>query len=170
MLERAKLKREIERTRASECRARAELETVTKLRRVEREETRAMRAALMEMNRDSKGEEVSRVRDSLRYESVLRIERAKREAVEAKRDELVELLQFALKKLTEAEVKMLDVSKIESDIKRTVDAIADERERSNDRTSRAMSAANGLLNRISEIYEERCARTREALERVSNLV
>lgn len=169
-LERAKLQREIERGRANERRARAELETVKSLRRAEREETRATRVALMEMNRDAKGEEVSRVRESLKYESALRIERAQREAVEAERDELVELLGFTRRKLAEAEVKMCDLAKIESDIKCIVDAIAGERERSNDRISRAMGVANGLLDRVSEIYDERRERTCEALDKVSRLV
>jgi hypothetical protein len=162
--ERARMRREIELGRASARKALVELETVKRLRRAEREETRATRAALMEINRDAKGEEVNRVRELVRYENALRDERARREAAEAERNELMEFLRAVRGKLVEADATVRGVGKLlANDVGQAVEAIVEDRERSTERATFAIDAAHGLIDRVSQVFEEGCSRRREVL-------
>ena len=53
------------------------------------------RAALMDLNRDAKHEEMNRVKELSRYESTIRSASARKEELESERDELTALLQLA---------------------------------------------------------------------------
>jgi uncharacterized protein involved in exopolysaccharide biosynthesis len=167
--ERGKLRKEMECHRASALKAKRELDMVKRLRDAERDELRATRAALMEMNRDAKGDEVNRVKEMTGFENTIRHERARREAAESERDELMDLLHMAHAKLEHADAKIRSVDRmIANDVRRVCDAINDERMRSIDCTVSNVGTTQTLLDRLSELYESRFAKSREALREISS--
>ncbi len=168
--ERAKLRREIERYRTSALKTARELERVKHLREAERDEARATRAALMESNRDAKAIDAERMRELGKYESMARRERERRKTVEAEKNELVEALRVACETLDWADVGMRGVhEKIQDDMQTTIDHMDESRVRDLERTISSVGATQTLLNRLSQMYDDTRARTRDALVELQNV-
>jgi len=116
--ERGKLRKEMECHRASALKAKRELDMVKRLRDAERDELRATRAALMEMNRDAKGDEVNRVKEMTGFENTIRHERARREAAESERDELMDLLQIGARRRKDSQCRSHDCERRAASMRR----------------------------------------------------
>jgi len=168
--ERAKLCREIERYRTSALKTARELERVKHLREAERNEARATRVALLESNRDAKAIDAERTRELGKYESMARRERERRETVEAEKNELVEALRVACETLDWADVGMRSVhEKIQDNMQTTLDRMDESRVRDLERTISSVGATQTLLNRLSQMYDDTRARTRDALVEFQNV-
>ena len=141
--ERAKLRREIERYRTSALKTARELERVRHLREAERDEARATRAALMELNRNAKAIDAERMREALRV---------------------------ACETLDWADVGMRGVhEKIQDNMQTTINHMDESRVRDLERTISSVGATQTLLNRLSQMYDDTRARTRDALVELQNV-
>ena len=155
--------------RTTAVKAKRELEMVKRLRDAEREELRATRAALMEMNRDAKEGEVNRVKEMTKFENMIRDERSRREAAELDRDELMDLLRMANTKLERADAKIRGIDRmIAHDVRRVCDTVSDKCVRSINCTVSNVGTTQKLLDRLSEMYETRFVKSREALREISS--
>jgi chromosome segregation ATPase len=167
IIERGKLQRQLESERAGGCKAKRELEMVKKLREAEREELRATRAALMELNRDAKHEEINRVQQLSRYENAIRSTRVRKEELESERDELMTLLQLARAKLEEANTTLHGIDRaMTKKLTRVLDAMSQERFVHVARTVSSVGATQILLERATVIHEEKFAKSHQALREI----
>ena len=167
IIERGKLQRQLESERAGGSKAKRELEMVKKLREAEREELRVTRAALMDLNRDAKHEEMNRVKELSRYESAIRSASARKEELESERDELTALLQLARAKLEEANTKLHGIDRVTTKrLTRMLDELSQERFVHVERTLSSVGATQILLERAAEIHEEKFAKSRQALREI----
>ncbi len=139
---------------------------VKKLREAEREELRVTRAALMDLNRDAKHEEMNRVKELSRYESAIRSASARKEELESERDELT-ALQLARAKLEEANTKLHGIDRVTTKrLTRMLDELSQERFVHVERTLSSVGATQILLERAAEIHEEKFAKSHQALREI----
>ena len=136
-------------------------------RDVERDELRAMRAALLDINRGAKEDEAERLREKMRMEQELRIERHRTAEVVKERNELLALLQIACEKLKKADVKIEAIgSTIVQELTQTVDKMSRDHAQTLECTMKNAAVTHKLLDKMKEIVDKRIMYSGEMLREI----